>query len=228
MPSSSRPDALQRVRPAGGLLAADQDVVVGLEVEQRRAAGRELGGQLLAQRLEEDPGADVDHGRDRLVDALLVVDQPDHVGDQLGRQVVDHEEAEVLELLGRRAPAGAGHPGDDARARPGGSWRGPPSVLLDLAGRRVDGGGPAASDARPPPTIAVAVRVPMPGHLGDLLDGGSPELLSEPKCLISVLRRTSPSPGTSSSRLSTMVLERRDRWWVIAKRWASSRMRWSR
>ena len=41
-------------------------------------------------------------------------------------------------------------------------------------------------------------------------------------------RRTSPRPGTSSSRLSTMLALRRPRWWVMAKRCASSRSRCSR
>ena len=35
-------------------------------------------------------------------------------------------------------------------------------------------------------------------------------------------------PGTSSSMLSTIVLDRRPRWWLIANRWASSRTRWRR
>ena len=125
--------ALQRVRPPGSLLAPDQDVVVGLEVEQRRTPGRELRRQLLAQRVEEDARAHVDDGRDRLVDALLLVDQAHHVADQLGRQVVDHEVAEVLELLGRRAAAGTGHAGDHdqlALALPDSLGRSRPSVLL--------------------------------------------------------------------------------------------------
>jgi hypothetical protein len=42
-----------------------------------------------------------------------LVDQPHHVVDQLGREVVDDEVSEVLELLGRRAPARAGHAGHD-------------------------------------------------------------------------------------------------------------------
>ena len=76
--------------------------------------------------------------------------------------------------------------------------------------------------------IAVAVRVPIPGTWAISSMVAARSFFSDPKCLISVLRRTSPSPGTSSRRLSTIVLERRDRWWVIANRWASSRMRWSR
>ena len=101
--------ALERVRSPRGLLAAHEDVVGGLEEEQGRAPGRELRGQLRAERVEEHAGAYVDHGRDRLADALLLVDQPDHVADQLGREVVDHEVAEVLELLGGGAATGAGH-----------------------------------------------------------------------------------------------------------------------
>ena len=80
-------------------------------------------------------------------------------------------------------------------------------------------------DAATASEIAVAVRVPIPGTSAISSMVAARSFRSEPKCLISVLRRTSPSPGTSSRMLSTIVFERRERWWVIAKRCASSRMR---
>ena len=76
--------------------------------------------------------------------------------------------------------------------------------------------------------MAIAVRWPMPGTWAISATVAARSLRNEPKCLSSVLRRTSPSPGTSSSRLSTIDLLRRERWWVIANRWASSRTRWRR
>ena len=48
------------------------------------------------------------------------------------------------------------------------------------------------------------------------------------KCLSTALRRAGPTPGTPSSRDATDALPRRLRWWVIAKRCASSRRRWIR
>ena len=105
--------ALQRVRAAGGLLAAYEHVVGGLEEQQRRVPAGGALGEVGLERAEERPGADVDHHRDRLVEAAALVDQPDHVAQQARRQVVDDVEAEVLELLGGGAAAGAGHPGHD-------------------------------------------------------------------------------------------------------------------
>ena len=95
-------------------------------------------GEVGLQRLEERAGADVDHDRDRLLDAAALVDQPDHVAQQARRQVVDDVEAEVLELLGGGAAPGAGHAGDDDQLAVAGLGV-PSSVLLDLAGGGVDG-----------------------------------------------------------------------------------------
>ena len=105
--------ALERVRPAGGLLAADEHVVGGLEEEQRRRPAGHLLVAVGLQRVEERPRPHVDHDRDRLLDAAAVVDEAYDVAHQRRREVVDHEVAEVLELLGRRAAAGTGHAGDD-------------------------------------------------------------------------------------------------------------------
>ena len=65
--------ALQRVRPADRLLAAHEHVVGGVEEQDQRDRRRAWprcveGGREL---LEERPGADVDHDRDRLGGATL-------------------------------------------------------------------------------------------------------------------------------------------------------------
>jgi hypothetical protein len=52
--------------------------------------------------------------------------------------------------------------------------------------------------------------------------------LSEPNSFISAFRRVSPSPGTSSSKETSMLVERFCRWYVMANRCASSRTRCSR
>ena len=75
---------------------------------------------------------------------------------------------------------------------------------------------------------ASAVLVPNPGTAAISSTLAARSFLSEPKWCSSVRRRTSPSPGTWSSTDSTMDLLRRERWWVMAKRCASSRTRWSR
>jgi hypothetical protein len=104
---------LQRVRSASGLLAAYQHVVGRVQEQQRRTPAQGVVGEVGLQRLEERAGADVDDDRDRLVVAATLVDQLDDLAQQRRRQVVDDVVAEVLELLGGRAAAGAGHPGDD-------------------------------------------------------------------------------------------------------------------
>ena len=104
---------LERVGPAGRLLAADQHLVGGVEEQQRRVAAHGVLREVGLQRVEERPGPDVDHDRDRLAGAAALVDQADDVAQQGRREVVDDVEAEVLQLLGGGAAAGAGHPGDD-------------------------------------------------------------------------------------------------------------------
>ena len=55
-PSSRRPLALQRVRPAGRLLAADEHVVGGVEEQQRRTPADLVLGQVgLAATSKNDP-----------------------------------------------------------------------------------------------------------------------------------------------------------------------------
>ena len=70
-------------------------------------------GQVGVEGLEERPGTYVDHDADLLLGAAGLVDQPHDLTQQARRQVVDDVEADVLELLGGRAAAGPGHPGDD-------------------------------------------------------------------------------------------------------------------
>ena len=110
--------------------------------------------RLACRELEERAGAHVDDDRDRLLGAAALVDEPDDVAQQAGRQVVDDEEAEVLQLLGRRAAAGAGHAGDDDQLAALGVACSS-SVLLDLAGGGVhaDRGGQScvSRPRRPPP-----------------------------------------------------------------------------
>ncbi len=106
--------ALQRVLPPVGLEPADQHRVGRLQEQHPRpvAAGVEIldhRGQIVGER----PRPDVEDHRDPGHPAPRPGAQVDHGGDQLGRQVVDDEPAEVLQALGRGRPAGAGQAGDD-------------------------------------------------------------------------------------------------------------------
>ena len=76
--------ALERVRAAGGLLAAHQDLVGGLEEDQRRVPAGGAVGEVRGEGLEERPGADVDDHGDRLGGSPALVDEPDDVLEQLG------------------------------------------------------------------------------------------------------------------------------------------------
>ena len=108
------PLALQRMRPADVLESAHQHLVARLE--EQHARPQSALGQLddhAAQVGREGPAADVHDDGDPGDRALGAAAELDHRADQLGRQVVDDEVAEVLEALGRGAAAGAGQPGDD-------------------------------------------------------------------------------------------------------------------
>ena len=105
--------ALQRVRTTGRLLPADQHVVGGVEEDQRGGAARGALGDRGVQGVEEGAGPDVDDDRHGLGGPEVLVDEADDVLEQVGREVVDDVEAEVLELLGGGAAAGPGHAGDD-------------------------------------------------------------------------------------------------------------------
>src|SRR6478752_2669321 len=176
---------LEGVRPAGSLLATHQHLLGRLEEEQRRGAAGHLLVAVGLQGVEERARPDVDHHRDGLVDPAAVVDEAHHVAHQRRREVVDDEVAEVLELLGRRAAAGAGHAGDDHELAGRGFHS---SVLQDLAGGGVDrrllgsslagrvGVGDGVLDGR-------GRARPDAGHEGDLVDVGLAQLLERPEVL---------------------------------------------
>ena len=149
------------------------------------------------------------------------------VRDQLRRQVVDDEVAEILEALGRGAAAGAGQPGDDDRlerrrsaarrgigpgaslasrvaSRPSRSSSSTSPVVTFTAGAGARRRGSAA-------TIASAVCGPMPGTSAMSSTVAARSRLSEPKCAAApcaASRRgrgcrrapTSSSPSTASAR----------------------------
>ena len=77
-------------------------------------------------------------------------------------------------------------------------------------------------------STALATRGPMPGSPAISASEALASLRTEPKCRSSVARRAGPSPGTESSSLTARAFDRFARWYVIAKRCASSRTRCSR
>ena len=135
------------------------------------------------------------------VGPAAVVDQPDHVAHQGGRQVVDDEEAEVLELLGGRAAPGAGHAGDDdqlagLRGRSLGHQSSSISPVAVLT--RIGCAGPVlrvASAAARAALIAFAVLGPMPGTRGDLVDVGRAQLPERAEVLEQRLAAHLAQPG---------------------------------
>ena len=67
------------------------------------------------------------------------------------------------------------------------------------------------------------------GFLAWLEPGVARELLAtRPDPIVASVFAPGPSPGTSSSTLFVIRRARSFRWYVTAKRWASSRTRWSR
>ena len=73
---------------------------------------------------------------------------------------------------------------------------------------------PAASAA----TTASAVCLPTPGTSMISSTEAAASRLREPNCLSSALRLVSPSPAMPSRALAVIDLDRRDRWWAMAKR----------
>src|SRR5690606_35285147 len=98
---------------------------------------------------------------------------------------------QVLQGLGRGAPPGPRHAGDDDERRLGG--------LHCLSPFRVD-------------TITSAVAGPMPGTSRICSAVASRSFLTEPKCLSNAWRRAGPRPGTPSSALSLTDLDLLARW----------------
>src|SRR4029079_17575254 len=136
----------------------------------------------------------------------VVREQPRERAQHLRGQVVDHEAARVLEHVHGRRLAGPGEAGHDAEIVQPRAHR---PVLLRWAyrSRATLGGTPgtASSCSRLAPSTA---------------SGG-------PKCFSNARLRAGPTPGRASMTDSVIALSRRIRWWVMAKRWASSRTRWS-
>ena len=194
-PSSSRPLPCSGCgRRAASCRRTSTSSVASRNTSGGTPSGRPLG-EVGVQGVEERAGADVDHDRDRLLAAAALVDQPDHVAQQARRQVVDDVEAEVLELLGRGAAAGAGHAGDDHQVAVRAVVRvmvpssiSPVAVLTrdslaGLGGRRdriLDRGRGARPDA---------------GHQRDLVDGGGAQLLQRAEVLEQRLAAHLAQPG---------------------------------
>ena len=87
---------------------------------------------------------------------------------------------------------------------------------------------PAGGSGRSAASTALATRGPMPGSPAISGSVALASLRTEPKCRSSVARRAGPSPGTESSSLTASAFDRFARWYVMAKRCASSRTRCSR
>ena len=222
--------ALERVRAPRGVLAADQDVVGGLEEQQRRATARAALGEVGLERVEERARADVDHDRDRLLRPRGSGRRADDVGQQAGRHVVDDVEAEVLQLLGGGAAARAGHAGDhDQLAGAGSCGHGSSSSISSpvavLTARIWPRAGTAARRAS---LIAVAVRWPMPGTRASSSTRGGAQLLQGAEVLEQGLAPHLAQPRDVVEQALDHRLRAPRRWWVIANRCASSRTRWSR
>ena len=138
----SVPRHRERVRTARLAEATEDRLVGGVEEEHVQVAPAAVleRGEDATDLAEERANAHVDAERDARDAAVLA--ERDGVGRERGRQVVDAEEAEVLERVERGRAPGAGEAGDDddhRLARLGGASRG-----------RGPGGGPSASVIRAP------------------------------------------------------------------------------
>src|SRR3954451_12449211 len=204
----------QRVLPAGRLVAAHQHLVVGVG-EKHPGAGDHLLelGERRDEVVDELARAHIDHEPEPLR-ALRPAPELGHLGDERRRQVVDHEEPEVFEHVGGRGATGPGHPGDDGDVE-------------RHAGPLV----PARSPARSPCNCAWTARATFSGSLGISTSSSSVSSrsrLTEPCSFNRRAFRVGPSPGTSSSTERVIFLSRSCRWYVMAKRCASSRTCWSK
>ena len=113
MPSLTRSDSDSGWRRRDGLVPADEHVVG--RVEEQDAFGRAEPLELVERGREvgeEVAGAHVD---DERVTRRCLPSRGElgDLADEHGRQVVDDEEAEILEHVGGFRPAGTGHAGDD-------------------------------------------------------------------------------------------------------------------
>src|SRR6185436_3268415 len=146
-----------------------------------------------------------------------------HLRQQRGWQVVDDEVAEVLEGVGGLRAAGAGHARDQRERRA--------DARLVGIGHRVHGTrhqaltlSVAAATSWSRSWIDRASSGPIPGVAAMSSSDASRSRASEPNRLRTAFFRAGPTPGTSSSGETSARFARFWRWYVIANRWASSRM----
>ena len=214
MPSTSRPSPCSGMAAAHLLEPADEHGVGRLEEQQPRAVAagvevldhrREVRGERAAAHVHDDGDAgDLAAGAGAEVD---------HRGDQLGRQVVDDEPAQVLQHLRRSAAAGPGQTADQRHVDAVRMLRRCRRMLGHAFSRcrrcrergrlpiRAARSGPRRpSDGPNPGTAAISSTL------------AALSLRTDPKCLSSAVRREGPSPGTPSSAEAVMPLERRWRW----------------
>src|SRR6476661_8253808 len=228
---------LQRVRAADALETPHEGLVGRVEEHEAGSlapgAGRPDGVRELG---EPPPGADVDDDGDLLQVCLGVarpglVAQLGEMAEQLGRQVVDDEPAQVLEDVGGRAAAGAAHAGDDDDGGIGqgclGGWAAVGGHSSTSPVVRFTAGSWGAPSAKWLTTADASDR-PKPGTAMMSVMSAARRRLTEPNWRSSAFWRLAPSPGMPSSWEVVMALDRRWRWKVMANRWASSRSRWSR
>ena len=196
--------ALQRVRAPDALEPPDQHLVGGLQEQHphRHAAGAQASAMAerrswLKARLRTSVTTAI-----RVDGAGGAPAEVDDRGEQRGRQVVDDEEAEVLQAAGGGAPAGAGQAGDHHDLRRRGDVRGGLGVglgthsglLRSAAGRRAHdlttrrratspvtgsnaGSAASAAGSASAARTASAVRSPTPGTSAISLDGRGAEPL---------------------------------------------------
>jgi hypothetical protein len=133
--------------------------------------------------------------------ALGAGSEVDHRGDQLGRQVVDDEPAQVLEHLRRSAPAGPGQSADQRHLDAVRMLR-RCRRMLGHAFSSVPEVSGAGSPADPCSAVrtATAVRRPNPGTAAISSTPAARSLRTDPKCLSSAVRRDGPSPGDAVER----------------------------
>src|SRR5271165_4774940 len=152
-------------------------------------------------------------------------DEVGHLGDQRGREVVDDKPPQVLQGGGGGGPPGARHAGHDQELAHARSVS--PTGAGGAGDRWARGGGRPAG----PCSAANTASATASGNQVRARSSSSEAALSAltpPISFRSRPRRAGPSPGASSRTLVVIRLPRRSRWKVMAKRWASSRTRWSR